>query len=164
MRKRSSTVSGGASDIGPAYDRSVLDAADRVQIEELYARHAWALDTADVDGLAALYTDDAIIDDVLAGRFEGPDAARRYAAAARDDPDFAGRQHWTGHSRLEPAEQGWRIMSFGLATQLHPSGATFLPWLGYTDDVVVAQAGAWLFARRAFRRWEGDVLAAFPGR
>jgi hypothetical protein len=142
----------------------VLDVADRVQIEELYARHAWALDTADVDGIAALYTDDAVIDDALVGHFGAPDAARRFAAAARDDPGFRGRQHWTGHSRFEPEGAGWRITSFGLATQLHPTGATFLPWLGWTDDVVVARDGAWLFARRAFRRWEGDVLSAFPGR
>ena len=141
-----------------------LSVAERVQIEELYARHAWALDTADVDGLAALYTDDAVIDDVQTGRFEGPGAARRFAEAARDDPDFRGRQHWGGHDRI--VREGGRclVTSFGLAAQLHSSGATFLPWLGYTEDVLVAPVGVWLFAERQFRRWEGSVLSGFPGR
>jgi hypothetical protein len=141
-----------------------LSVEDRVQIDELYARHAWALDTADVDGVAALYTDDAVIDDVLTGRFEGAGAARRFATAARDDPDFRGRQHWTGHSRFTRDGTRCRVRSFGLATQLHSSRATFLPWLGYTEDVLVLADGAWRFAERRFCRWEGSVLSAFPGR
>ena len=135
-----------------------------MQIEELYARHAWALDTADVDGLAALYTEDAVIDDVAAGRFEGAGAARRFAEAARDDPDFRGRQHWSGHNRVVREGERCRVTSFGLAAQLHSSGATFLPWLGYTEDVLAAPDGVWLFAERWFLRWEGGVLAGFRGR
>src|SRR6476661_1266910 len=138
--------------------------ADRVQIEELYARHAWALDTADVDGLVELYTEDAVIDDVGSGRFEGAGAARRFAEAARDDPDFRGRQHWSGHNRVVRDGARCRVTAFGLAAQLHSSGATFLPWLGYTEDVLVAPDGVWLFAERRFRRWEGSVLSGFRGR
>jgi hypothetical protein len=52
-------------------------AAGRHRATALYARHAWALVTADVDGLAALYTEDAVIDDVQTGR-----------------------QHWNGHNRV----------------------------------------------------------------
>jgi hypothetical protein len=141
-----------------------LGVAQRVQIEELYARHAWALDTADVEGLVALYTEDAVIDDVQTGRFEGAGAARRFAEAARDAPDFRGRQHWSGHERIVREGARCVVTSFGLAAQLHPSGATFLPWLGYTEDVLVERAGVWLFAQREFRRWEGAVLAGFPGR
>jgi hypothetical protein len=141
-----------------------LSVEDRVQIEDLYARHAWALDTADIDGVAALYADEAVIEDVLAGRFEGAGAARRFAEAARDDPDFHGRQHWTGHSRFTRDGERCHVRSFGLAAQLHSSGATFLPWVGYTEDVLVAQDGGWRFAERRFRRWEGSVLSAFPGR
>jgi hypothetical protein len=141
-----------------------LSVADRVEIEELYARHAWALDTADVEGLAALYTEDAVIDDVQTGRFEGAGAARRFAEAARDAPDFRGRQHWSGHNRLVREGARCRVTSFGLAAQLHSSGATFLPWLGYTEDVLLDVAGAWLFSERRFRRWEGSVLSGFPGR
>jgi hypothetical protein len=141
-----------------------LSVAERVQIEELYARHSWALDTADVDGLAALYTEDAVIDDVQTGRFEGAGAARRFAEAARDDPDFHGCQHWSGHNRVVREGPRCRVSSFGLAAQLHSSGAIFLPWLGYTEDVLVAPVDAWLFAERRFLRWEGSVLAGFRGR
>jgi ketosteroid isomerase-like protein len=141
-----------------------VDAADRVGIDELYARHAWALDTGDADAVAALYVEDAVIDDVLLGRHEGPQAARRFAEAARADPSFPGRQHWGGHREVQEEGDGVRVTSFGLATQLHPAGATYLPWLGWTEDVLVRGDGGWRFARRTSHRWEGEVLEAFPGR
>jgi hypothetical protein len=138
--------------------------ADRALIEDLYTRFGWTLDTADIDGFAALFTPSAVIEDAFAGRYEGPDAARRFAIAMRDRPDFPGRQHWTNQSLFERDEDGWRVRSFGIATQRHPEGAIFLPWVGHTDDRVVGHDGAWLFAERRFLRWSGDVLAGFPGR
>ena len=138
--------------------------ADRVQIEELYARHAWALDTADVDGLVELYTEDAVIDDVGTGRFEGAGAARRFAEAARDDPDFRGRQHWSGHDRVVRDGARCRV------TAVRSGGPAAL-----VRRDVPAVAGVhggrsrrpgrvWLFAERRFRRWEGSVLSGFRGR
>jgi hypothetical protein len=137
---------------------------DRAPIEDLYARFSWALATADIDTFAELFTPDAVLEDAFAGRFDGPGAARRFAEAMRDRPDFPGRQHWTNQSVFEPDGDGWRVRSFGIATQRHPEGAVFLPWVGHTDDLVVVHDGAWRFARRRFERWEGDVLAAFPSR
>ena len=139
--------------------------ADRVQIEELYARHAWALDTADVDGLAELYTEDAVIDDVGTGRFEGAGAARRFAVAARDDPDFRGRQHWSGHNRV--VRDGAALPRVGVrsggAARTRPARRSSRGW-GTRRTLLVAPDGVWLFAERRFRRWEGSVLAGFRGR
>ena len=138
--------------------------ADRALIEDLYAAFGWTLDTGDVDGFAALFTRDAVIEDAYAGRFEGPEAARRFIVAMRNRPDFPGRQHWSQHAVFSAEGDGWRVRSFGIATQRHPEGAVFLPWVGWTDDLLVAHAGRWLFGERRLLRWEGDVLSAFPGR
>jgi ketosteroid isomerase-like protein len=51
-------------------DSAALSVADRIAIQDLIARYAWALDTGDVDALVRCFTRDcAVIEEV----FEDPD-------------------------------------------------------------------------------------------
>ena len=138
--------------------------AERVQIEELYARHAWALDTADVDGSPSSTPR------TRRSTTSRPAASRAPALRAGSPrrratiPTSAAASTGAGTTAVVRDGARCRVSSFGLAAQLHSSGATFLPWLGYTEDVLVAPDGVWLFAQRRFLRWEGSVLAGFRGR
>lgn len=151
----------GADDRAPG---TGLSPDDRVAIDQLFARCAWALDTADTSALADLFTADARIEDTAgAFLFEPPDAASRFAKSLIRDPSFPGRQHWIGQTVLTPEGDAWTARSFGMAPHLHSStGTNFLAWLGYYEDTLVKQEGQWRFKVRRFIPWKGSVLGGFP--
>lgn len=141
-----------------------LSPADRIEINELFARWAWALDTGDEAAFTELCTEDARIEDAAGSfAFEPPGAAARFAQALIRDPLFPGRQHWIGQTLLTPDGDVWRARSFGMAPHLHSSARTnFLAWLGYYEDTLTKQNGRWRFKARTLHPWQGEVLAGFP--
>jgi uncharacterized protein (TIGR02246 family) len=144
-----------------------LSTEDRIAIADLFAAYAWALDTGDVDALAACFTEDG---EVVEEVFEDPDhwrgregvraLGRHYACAA----NFPGRQHHIGQSRFLGGSERCTAQSYVFVTECHGEPPYTLRFAGYYDDVLVKQDGAWLIAKRAIRLWDGPVLARFPGR
>lgn len=51
--------------------------ADRVEIEELMARYAWALDTGDFEGYAACFAEDGWLEHWPQGRCHGREGLRK---------------------------------------------------------------------------------------
>ncbi|GAA2855321.1 nuclear transport factor 2 family protein [Streptosporangium fragile] len=69
--------------------------ADRLEIGELLARYAYAVDTGDWERLDLVFTPDAVIDYTSAGGIRGTrDEARRWLAEVL--PTWPGRQHLIG--------------------------------------------------------------------
>ncbi|MFO1402564.1 MAG: nuclear transport factor 2 family protein [Steroidobacteraceae bacterium] len=145
---------------------SAVAIADRLEIHDLMARYAWALDTGDVDGLVACFTPDAVIIEEV---FEDPDRweghagiralGQHYANAA----GFPGRQHHISQVLIEGDATRASIRAFAFVTECRGEPPYLLRFAGYYLDKVEKRQGEWLFTERVIRLWDGEVLARFPG-
>lgn len=52
---------------------------DRLAISDLFARYMWAIDTGDVEGLVACFTEDGVLESPAVGRYAGRDGVRTFA-------------------------------------------------------------------------------------
>ncbi len=141
---------------------------DRLALEDLIAAYSWALDTGDVEGLLACFTEDArMVEEV----FEEPDIwvghegirglARHYFNA----PGFPGRQHHVTQVQFRPGEPGTVAMrAFAFVTECKGEPPYLLRFTGWYDDVAAkGDDGRWRFRSRTVRLWDGEVLKNFPG-
>lgn len=53
---------------------------DRLAISDLFARYMWAIDTGDVEGLVACFTEDGALESPAVGRYAGRDGVRAFAS------------------------------------------------------------------------------------
>lgn len=137
----------------------------REAIHDLMSAYAWAMDCGDADGVAATFTPDGVLrEDVFAEpvRHTGREGVRTWARHHFSHPDFAGRQHYVGHVRIEGSGDERTVRSFAFVTKCSGPPPYVLRFLGSYEDTVVRQDGAWLFARRIIRLWTGEHLALFP--
>jgi hypothetical protein len=144
-----------------------MSVEDRIGIQDLLARYAWALDTGDVESLVACFTTDAVVlEEVFedADRWEGHDAIRRLAAHYHSSPGFPGRQHYVGQSLVSGNSQSCFVKSFAFVTECHGEPPYTLRFAGFYEDKLEKYNGAWLFRERVIRLWDGAVLERFPGR
>lgn len=74
--------------------------ADRLEIEELLARYAWALDDKRFDGLDAVFTPDAFLDYTATGGEKGSYAEVK-AWLAKVLPHFPTYQHYVTNKVIE---------------------------------------------------------------
>jgi ketosteroid isomerase-like protein len=144
-----------------------LTVEDRVAINDLLARYAWALDTGDVDALVACFTPTAVvIEEVFEepDRWEGADGIRRLGEHFRNVPDFPGRQHHLSQLLVEGDNARCAARAFVFVTECRGEPPYVLRFTGYYDDQLVKLSGRWFFERRTIRLWDGEVLRRFPGR
>ena len=145
---------------------SNLTIADRIAIQDLLAKYAWALDTGDVDGFIACFTPDAVvIEEVFEepDRWDGHTNLRRLAEHYKNVPDFPGRQHHISQVLVEGDSRRSAVRSFTFVTECRGEPPYLLRFAGYYEDRVVKVRGEWLFEQRIIRLWDGPVLARFPG-
>ena len=74
---------------------------DRLAIEDLYADYVWALDSGDLRGFLALFTDDAVFGDTAGNRYRGHTAIGEYVTKLVNSAPFRGRQHNLSGMRFE---------------------------------------------------------------
>ncbi|HXS28153.1 MAG TPA: nuclear transport factor 2 family protein [Steroidobacteraceae bacterium] len=144
-----------------------LTVADRIAIQDLLARYAWALDTGDVDSFVECFTPDAVvIEEVFEepDRWEGHASLRRLAEHYKSVPDFPGRQHHVSQVLAEGNARRCAVRSFTFVTECRGEPPYILRFAGYYEDEAVKVRGTWLFEQRIIRLWDGPVLARFPGR
>jgi ketosteroid isomerase-like protein len=144
-----------------------LSLEDRLAIQDLIARYAWALDTGDIDGVANCFTTDGVvIEEVFEDpdRWEGRDGVRALAEHYRTSAGFPGRQHHVSQSIVTGDSQRCAVKSFAFVTECRGEPPYTLRFTGYYDDQIVKIDGPWLFKERIIRLWDGAVLARFPGR
>ena len=145
-----------------------LSIEDRLALQDLIAAYSWALDTGDVDGLVACFTEDArMIEEVFEEPdiWAGHDGIRGLAQHYFNAPGFPGRQHHVTQTQFTPRADGAVTMrSFAFVTECKGEPPYLLRFTGWYDDVAVkGNDGRWRFRSRKVRLWDGEVLKLFPG-
>lgn len=132
-----------------------LTAQDLVEIQQLYAKYNWALDTGDSKGYADTFTPDGIFNKTSVGR----EALMKFA-----DTFHAGLgshvKHWNTNLLVTPTASGASgkvylvLMDFGTKPPSVFTSAT------YSDELVKTPQG-WRFKTR---QTTGDVAPAPPAK
>jgi hypothetical protein len=143
-----------------------LSTQDRLDIQQLIARYAWALDTGDVDAFVRCFTGDGELrwdafDTPL--RWSGAGELRYFIEGLRSLPDSAGRQHHVSNLLVEPVGDGARARAFVMVTLRRADGSLAAHVAGYYEDELAVEAGEWRIRRRTIRDWAGPVLSRFEG-
>ena len=137
-----------------------LSVEDRLDIQELFARYAWALNTGDADGVVACFADDGYLEHQPEGRFAGPDRIRELLSILwYTRPGwFVGRQHLANHfviSRLGDDRAHVKAY-FSILQHSVDFRTTFVFGLGAWNNVCVRRDGDWLFESVTVEKWLGD--------
>jgi ketosteroid isomerase-like protein len=137
-----------------------LTTEDRLDILDLYARQAWALDTGDVDAYVSLFTTDATLD--LAQKYLGHAAIRHFAEDFRaHDVGLPGSQHHIDQVVLDGDGATCSARAYVTRTyRMRGRGRnnTLIIWQGFYSDRLAKQDGRWRIQEQVGRAWEGDLL------
>ena len=145
---------------------TALSTQDRLDIQDLFARYAWALDTGDSDAFVRCFArEGALVWDAFETplRWSGADELRHFIEGLRALPESAGRQHHVSNVLVEPSMQGARARAFVLVTLRQPDGALRAHVAGYYEDELQNESGEWRIRQRTIRDWAGPVLERFAG-
>ncbi len=138
---------------------SALSVEDRLAIEDLYADYVWALDTGDVHGFLALFTEDAVFGDTAGRRYRGQVAIGDYVAGLVNSDPFRGRQHIISGKRFAAVAGGIGVTAYWLVTKWgKATGAKTIEVAGHSDDVVVRTDAGWRFRQRIVHYWNDTDL------
>jgi uncharacterized protein (TIGR02246 family) len=133
--------------------------ADRLAIEDLYADYVWALDTGDIAGFLALFTDDAVFGDTAGNRYRGHAAIGGYVTKLVNSAPFRGRQHNLSGMQFEQTGDRIGVKAYWLVTKwTKETGAKTIEVTGWSDDAFVKIAGRWLFSQRVVHYWSDTDL------
>ncbi|MDP7667294.1 MAG: nuclear transport factor 2 family protein [Rhodospirillales bacterium] len=134
--------------------RTLRDAFDRLEIAELYAKYALALDDQDLELMAACFTEDV---EFIPGN---PDAPARTGIKANQDrlvqrhreANFRER-HITTHPVIRTlAENRAEASAEAVIYVSHDGAPPKLQAIGRYDDILERHQEGWKFARRLFVR------------
>lgn len=137
-----------------------LDAADRLEILDLYARYGFAFDAAEAEEWASLFAAD--------GRFirpgqpdlQGPeDLAALCRGRATSTP---GIRHFTANVTIAPSAGGARGRAYVIVLRMDDDGSVRLYTLGCYEDELVKLAQGWRFQSRTFLPWLAPELWDTP--
>lgn len=143
-----------------------LSALDQLEIRDVIARYAWALDTGDVDAFVACFCRDGVLVwDAFETpeRWEGADALRHFAEFFRSVPTSAGRQHHVSNTVITSDDGIVRARSYAAVALRQGDGPHLLSVMGYYEDTFRQEDGHWFLAERVIRDWSGPILGNFAG-
>lgn len=133
---------------------ATVDPGIDTQIRHLIAQYAWALDTADLATLEALFVPDCVVQDTSGARHEGRDAAMAYFRQLTAQPVFRGRRHHIdnvvylscGDECVTRAY--WLVEKWEAATQQKRIEVS-----GHSEDRYVRTDDGYRFAERILHYW-----------
>jgi len=134
----------------------IMPAADRAEIEELFARYAWGIDTADEELAIATFARNAEFDHLWQGKVQGHEAIRANLRKLWHDRQhwWYGRQHLMNQFIMEPRAEGARVRCFFQIIQFNTDYHTsFVFGIGTRDDRLVREDGRWKFLRLHVNAW-----------
>ena len=124
-----------------------LTTQDLVDIQQLYAKYNWALDSGDSEGYASTFTPDGVFNNNV-----GHDAIVKFA-----DGFHTGLgshvKHWNTNLMILPSEQGASGQVYLVLVDFATKPASIVTSASYTDEIVKTVQG-WRFKKRATK---GDV-------
>jgi hypothetical protein len=133
-----------------------LSVEDRLDIQELFARYAWGLNTGDIDAVLACFTEDGALEHPPQGRCQGRDAIRELLEELwYGRPGwFIGRQHLANHFLITAEGEGARVKAFFSILQYQSDYEShFVFGLGNWDNYCVKRDGRWLFQTLTVHPW-----------
>jgi len=145
-----------------------LSVQDRLDIQDLFARYCWGLDTGDIEAVLACFTPDGYLQHPPQGKCVGPDGIRRLLEElwhGRGKNWFRGRQHTGCHFVMEPEDGGVRVKGFWQILQYSLDyKSTFVFAIGNWDNSCVKQDGKWLFRALRVTAWVSEDTIPWDGR
>jgi hypothetical protein len=129
-----------------------LAAQDFVDIQQLYARYNWTLDSGDSEGYASTFTPDGVFNTNV-----GHDAIVKFA-----DTFHAGLgahvRHWNTNLMILPTPEGASGQVYLVLVDFATKPATIVTSASYSDELVKTAQG-WRFKKRSTK---GDAAPAKP--
>ena len=139
-----------------------LSAESRMDIQELFARYAWGLNTGDIEAIMATFAPDSIFDHQPEGRFAGDDKRRMFHHLWTAKPGwFIGRQHLATHFVFDDAGDGKvRVRAYSSILQHNIDYKNQFVFGLANWDCIVEQNddGDWRFSLMTIVKWMGDSL------
>ena len=138
---------------------SKIPVEDRLDVQDLIARYAWALDTGDLDAYVDCFFEDGWIEHHPPGRCEGREGIRRLTDFLwyEHPNNYLGRQHRMSQVLMTPEGEGVRIKAFWSILQHNvETQENFVFGLGLWDALAARDAdGEWRLRSLFVDIWRG---------
>lgn len=133
---------------------------DRQAITDTLARYVWCMDTRNIDGVVAVFTQDGVIKDVTGKVWdETTGGVRAFATHFLTLPNRPVSQHWMQHMIVEGVGTStYRITSYWalLALDADTGDKTFRSFGSYRDTCVCVN-GVWCIKEKSIDPWQGEA-------
>jgi hypothetical protein len=138
-----------------------LTAEDRFGLQELFARYAWAIDTADWAGYAAVFVENALLG-MNASRYNGRQEIYDYVKALTSDASWPGRQHYNGQILVEEGDGNrCKTRTYGEILYRERDGSCHFRSIGFYRDTCVKVDGEWMFEQRLWELCDPDGIEKY---
>ena len=136
-----------------------MSTEDRLAIQELFARYAWACNTGSQQMLFDSFTEDCLIINPSQQHEVGHEGLQAFGDFMFNRPEFGGRQHYVGQLLIQGNGERCTVKSYCYVHEwIRGTETRQLYRLFWYDDVCVKVDGRWLFQNRHIKPWAGDFL------
>jgi hypothetical protein len=138
-----------------------LSADDKFAIQDVIARYARALDTADHEGYAALFAPDGVVE-ISGEEHTGRDDIAAYIQRLCSRDGWAGIRHHNTQIMFEDGDgQRCKVSSYNMIMYRNRDGSVVPRQQGFYSDEFVKLGGLWYFAERRWEEWDHDKLESY---
>ena len=135
-----------------------LTSDDRTEIMDLLARYSLAADTADIEGYAAVFTPDAILE-LGSGRREGHEQIKEFMRKRWATPDERPLdQHHLANFVFDGDGERATVRCYVTILSVAGERSVSTVMMGQYIDELVKRDGRWLIAKRSLRTWNRDTV------
>ena len=140
-----------------------LTAEDKLDIHELAARYARAVDSREAEAWADTFTPDGVFESMRVGTHRGRDALVKFATEFWTGPDCAqwrGGQHWVGNIIIEGSREEAQLFCYHIMFMPRGPDQVEAVIMAAHDDRLTIHDGRWRFKRRKVLPWPPEGVAA----
>jgi len=149
-----------------ANSNAKMPVEDRLDIIELFARYAWAIDSGNAEAVLECFAEDGSMDHLWQGKLTGHAAIRRaFEELWYDRPSWwIGRQHLANHFLITREGEGARVKAFFSILQYNVDYRTnFVFGIGTWDNLCVKRNGKWVFQEETINAWTDRNTVMWEG-